>query len=361
MKYTNCIVILLSAFVLTGCSSFSSSDDEETLGTRFINYQVIAEQIPDLIIPPDLTNPESQGDFVSNSSKLSAADSAEVQLVKVSNVEVKRDAYRRWLLVNKSPSDIWPLAKEFLQSFGFKIKKEDEAIGIIETEYLESDPDVPDSSLGFFRSMLSDILKAKYTLPIADKYRIRIEATEDVNSSEVYLSLTSIEEVVIDETTLWQSRAKDAELETEMLLRLMVFLGSDQAEAINKIQDKAEVEKLPVSVYKTKRGYATLVFPYDPPKAWAHLGWVLDELDIDIEDSDAFELSYYVDLVRTNDRSFFSKLMGKSAETISIQLVVKKLEEGHSQVVFNDLSEQNEQKTIEFSFIFFKELAEKFQ
>ncbi|MGE4570506.1 MAG: outer membrane protein assembly factor BamC [Gammaproteobacteria bacterium] len=360
MKYTNCVVVLLSAFVVAGCSSFSSSDDEEILGTRVINYQEVKGEITDLIIPPDLTNPELQGDFVSNSSKLTATDTTDVQLAKVANVEVKRDAYRRWLLVNKPPSDIWPLAKEFLQTFGFKIKKEDEAIGIIETEYLESDPDVPDSSLSGFRAMLADILKAKYALPIADKYRIRIEATEDANSSEVYLSLTSIEEVVIDETTLWQSRVKDAELETEMLLRLMVFLGSDQSEAINKIQDTVEVEKLPVSVYKTKRGYATLVFPYDPPKAWAHLGWVLDELNVNIEDSDPFEQSYYVNLVRTNDRSFFSKLMGKSAGTVSVQLVVKQLEEGHSQVIFNDLSEENEQKTIDFSFIFFKELADQF-
>jgi len=360
MKYTNCVVVLLSAFVLTGCSSFSSSDDEETLGTRVINYQEVEGEITDLIIPPDLTNPESQGDFVTISGGVSDSSSSGVQLAKVANVEVRRDAYRRWLLVDKTPSEIWPLAKEFLQSFGFKIKKEDEALGIIETEYLESDPDVPDSSLGGFRAMLSDILKAKYALPIADKYRIRIEATDDKSSSEVYLSLRSIEEVVIDETTLWQSRAKDAELETEMLLRLMVFLGSDQSDAINKIQETAEVEKLPVSVYKTKSGYATLVFPYDPPKAWAHLGWAMDELDIDIEDSDPFEQSYYVNLVRTNDRGFFSKLMGKSAETISVQLVVKQLEEGHSQVVFNDLSEENEQKTIDFSFIFFKELADQF-
>ncbi|MCS5591360.1 MAG: outer membrane protein assembly factor BamC [Gammaproteobacteria bacterium] len=360
MKYLNNIVVLLLASVLAGCSSFSSSDDDEVLGTRVINYQEVEGEITELVIPPDLTKPDLQGDFVSASSGLAGTDAADVQLVKVANVEVKRDAYRRWLLVNKSPSDIWPLVKEFLQSFGFQIKKEDEALGIIETEYLESDPDVPDSSLGGFRAMLSDVLKAKYALPIADKYRIRIEATDDANSSEVYLSLTSIEEVVIDETTLWQSRAKDTELETEMLLRLMVFLGSDQSEAVNKIQETANIDKLPVSVYKTKRGYATLVFPYDPPGAWAHLGWALDELGVDIEDSDAFERSYYVSLVRTNDRSFFSKLMGKSAEIISVQLVVKQLEEGHSQVVFNDLSEEDEQKTIDFSFVFFKELANQF-
>ena len=359
MKYVNNLVVLLLAFVVTGCSSFSSSDDE-TLGTRVINYQEVEGEITDLVIPPDLTNPESQGVFASDSSTFSGADSSSVQLAKVVNVEVKRDTYRRWLLVGKPPEYVWPKAKEFLQSFGFQIKKEDEALGIIETEYLESDPDVPNSSLGGFRAMLSDVLKARYALPIADKYRIRIEATDDVNSSEVYLSLTSIEEVVKDETTLWQSRSKDAELETEMLLRLMVFLGSNQSDAISQIKKSAKVEKLPVSVYKTKTGYATLVFPYNPPKAWAHLGWGLDGLDVDIEDSDAFEQSYYVNLTRTNDSGFFSKLIGKSTESISVQLLVKQLEEGHSQVVFHDMSEENDQKTIDFSFIFFKELANKF-
>jgi len=57
MKVMNCVVILLSALVLTGCSSFSSSDDEEILGARVINYQEVEGEIADLIIPPDLTNP----------------------------------------------------------------------------------------------------------------------------------------------------------------------------------------------------------------------------------------------------------------------------------------------------------------
>ena len=207
--------------------------------------------------------------------------------------------------------------------------------------------------------MFSGILKAKAALPIADKYRIRIEATDDKNSSEVYLSLTSIEEVAADKNTQWQSRAKDAELETEMLLRLMVFLGSDQSEAINKIKDTAKGDKLPVSVYTTENGYAALVLPFDSAKSWAHLGWALDELGVDIEDSDAIEKSYYVNLARTKEGGFFSKLIGMSAENISIQLIVKQREEG-SQVIFYDLSEADEQKTIDYSFIFFKEISNQF-
>ena len=89
------------------------------------------------------------------------------------------------------------------------------------------------------------------------------------------------------------------------------------------------------------------------------MGWALDELGVDIEDSDAIEKSYYVNLVRTKEGGFFSKLIGMSAENISIQLIVKQREEG-SQVIFYDLSEADEQKTIDYSFIFFKEISNQF-
>ncbi len=50
------------------------------------------------------------------------------------------------------------------------------------------------------------------------------------------LTLASIGEVVSGATRVWQPRDKDVELETEMLLSSMVFLGNDRVEAISKIQ-----------------------------------------------------------------------------------------------------------------------------
>ncbi|SVA53430.1 uncharacterized protein METZ01_LOCUS106284, partial [marine metagenome] len=41
-------------------------------------------------------------------------------------------------------------------------------------------------------------------------------------------------------------------------------------------------------------------------------------------------------------------------------LFVKELDKANSIVVFNDLSEENEQDTIDFSFDFFNEIAAKF-
>jgi hypothetical protein len=41
-------------------------------------------------------------------------------------------------------------------------------------------------------------------------------------------------------------------------------------------------------------------------------------------------------------------------------LIVKQLDETYSQVIFVDLSDENEQDTIDYSFDFFNELAAKF-
>jgi outer membrane protein assembly factor BamC len=323
------------------------------IGGRVINYQS-DDTVDSLVIPPDLTKPSSQGMFVENAGVANNT----YKVTKVQNVEVKRDSLRRWLLVDMPPSEVWSLTKEFFRSFGFKIEKENQKIGILETDYLEIDTKVPDKSLGAIRAGLSKLLNTQYGLPIADKYRIRIESLDDPNQSEVYLTLTSIGEVVQGELRVWQAREKDVELETEMLLHLMVFLGSDRSEAINKMQASNEKPESPVSVIKSENGYATLVFPYNKKQAWSYLGWALDESYVDIEDRDVIDGTYYINVVA--DKGFFSKLLSASSLTQTYQLVVKQLDESYSQVIFVDLSEENEQDTIDYSFDFFNELAAKF-
>ena len=353
MKYIKHLVVIFIASLLTSCSMVSDPVKKIGLGSRVVNYQG-DDTVDSLVIPPDLTKPNSQGMFAENVE----VDENSYQITKVQNVEVKRDNLRRWLLVDMPPSEVWSLSKEFFRSFGFQIEKENQKIGIMETDYLEIDTNVPDKSLGAIRAGLSKLLNTQYGLPIADKYRIRIEPIDDPDQSEVYLTLSSIGEVVQGELRVWQPRKKDVELETEMLLHLMVFLGSDRSESINKILASNQKIESQVSVIKSESGYATLVFPYNKRQAWNYLGWGLDELNIDVEDRDALDGSYFIK--HTKDKGFFSKLLSTVSPSQTYQLIVKQLDESYSQVIFFDLSEENEQDTIDYSFDFFNELAAKF-
>ncbi|MDC1541477.1 outer membrane protein assembly factor BamC [Candidatus Pseudothioglobus singularis] len=353
MKITNFLILVLISLFVASCSKVTDPVKKIGLGSRLVNYEV-DENVDSLVIPPDLTAPSSQGAFT---EVIKVNDDRSV-LKKVQNVEVMRDKYRRWLLVDLPPAEVWTLSKEFFRSYGFTIEKENSKIGLLETDYLEIETNVPDKSLGAIRAALSKVLKTQYGLPIADKYRIRVEPTTNPLESEVYLTLSSIGEVVNGGTRVWQPREKDVELETEMLLQLMVFLGNDRGDAISKIQSNVEEKKTVVSVVLSDTGYASLVFPFDKNESWKLLGWALDESGVDIEDRDSLEGSYFINV--TPNKSFFSKLLATASITKTYQLILKEDTSSQTNIIFVDLSEENDEKTISYSAELFDQIASKF-
>jgi len=353
MKKINYLTVVVVSLLAVSCSKILEPVEKIGLGSRVVNYQA-EEKVGSLIIPPDLTAPNSQGAF-NEIIEVSIDDNI---IKKIQNVEVKRDKYRRWLVVDLPSSEVWSLSKEFFRSYNFKIEKENQKIGILETDYLEIETKVPDKSLGQIRSSLSKLLKTQYGLPIADKYRVRIEPIEDQNKTEVYLTLSSIGEVVNGALRVWQPREKDVELETEMLLRLMVFLGSDRADAISKIQSNVKSNELIASVTLSESGYATLVFPYNKKQTWSYLGWALDELGVDVDDRDSIEGSF---LIKANpNKGFFSKILSSMDRKTTYQLIIKEVGESRTNVIFVDLSEENEQDIINYSVELFNKIASKF-
>ena len=353
MKITNYLIIALISLFVVSCSKVTDPVKKIGIGSRSVNYES-NENVDSLIIPPDLTAPSSQGSFT---QVIEVNDESDV-LKRVHNVEVKRDNYRRWLLVELPPAEVWALSKEFFRSYGFQIEKENQKIGLLETDYLEIETKVPDKSLGTIRAALAKALKTQYGLPIADKYRIRIEPTVNSMESEVYLTLSSIGEVVSGATRVWQPREKDVELETEMLLQLMIFLGNNRDDSITKIQSNVKEKKITVSVVLSDTGYASLVFPFDKNESWKLLGWALDELSVDIEDRDLLEGSYFINV--TPNKGFFSKLLATTSITKTYQLILKEDTSSQTKVIFVDLSEENDEKIISYSAELFDQIASKF-
>ena len=352
MKIVNYLTIILISLLVVSCSKTLNPVKKIGLGSRVLNYEA-DDKSKSLVIPPDLTTPSSQSIFSEN------VESDNIMVgSQINNFELKRDNYHRWLLVDMSPNEVWRLSKEFFRSFGFIIEKENQQIGIFETDYLEIETKVPEKSLGVFRAALAKALKTQYGLPIADKYRIRIEPLDDPNSSEIYITLSSIGEVVSGEMRLWQPREKDVELETEMLLMLMVYLGADKSEAVAKIEGQKNVEVTLISTVASTNGTAALIFPYNKKKTWKLLGWALDELGIDLEDRDNVGGSFYIKV--NPNKGFFSKLIDTDIGLNSYQLYVKQITDSRSEVYFVDLSEEYDKSTQSYSIELFNNIASKF-
>ncbi len=370
------VILTALTLSLTGCFSTDVKEEVKTsiLGERDIKYYS-NKTVTSLEVPPDLTKPSSQqafliGDYAADIDEtvisFTPYNPESQSMVNVSsNIQVIRIGDRRWLKVDKKPGEVWDLSKSFLKQNGFIIKKSDKKVGVMETDFLENHPEIPEASLGIIRSALRGALQTTYTLPIVDKYRIRIEPANNGASSEVYLTLTSMEEVLTnagakEENTIWQSRPKDQDLEVEMLYRLMTFMGSDRADARAKILQAKAQQKIVVKTLKGIGGYAKLAFSLDKRDTWDNLNWALDQLNVDVEDKDVKEGSFYVKLARTEDKSILTQLFGDTHVQKSFQILVKQIASNQTEVYFNDISEENEQETIDFSYEFLGDIAKQF-
>jgi len=378
------IVFILPLFLISGCFFPDDGNIKEEapieLGELRLNYYS-NKSVSSLIVPPDLTKPDQEAafklsefasgiqedvvNFANDNNNIKEANSI---LRTPSNVIVKRSGERRWLIVDKSPNDVWDLSRTFLKQQGFAIQKANKKTGIIETDYLENRPDLPDQSIGIIRSVIRTATGQSYALPVIDKYRLRIEPTENSSKSEVFLSLTSFHEVIYNqgkgvdegENTIWQPIEKDKNLEAEMLYRLMVFLGGDVADSIQKIKNAKENNKISVRVADGFNGYAKLVFESNMRETWDSISWALDEKNINLEDKDVKEKAFYIVSTRTSDVGFFTKLFDEVAVQKKFQLQLKSIENNRTEVYFNDISEENEQETKDYSYDLFKLLESTF-
>jgi len=369
------LLISLLGVSLSGCFSNEpkekTGDSEKKLGELTINYYS-DKSVNSLEVPPDLTSPDYQKAFrISQYAKNIDENMVNFKEVKVeekvlnfskkSDITVQRSGQKRWLLINKSPENVWNLVNEFFKQTGFTINKSDKKIGILETDFLENRPKVPGQSMNFIRAWLQSIGQV-YTLPTVDKFRVRIEALDQGNKAELYLTLSSMEEVVngLKGETIWQNKVKDINLENEMLLRIMMFIGDEKATAIEKIlnaKDEDSKNAITVNLLEGINGYSKLVFNSDFLTTWDALNWSLDQINANVVDKDLQEKAIYIKEVRTSDQGIFTRLLGGEAVSMNFQLSVKPISNKITEVYFNDISEENETETKQYSFDLFKEIS----
>ena len=372
--------ILFSTIFINACvdSVIDTSNNQKRdidPGNIPMNYYA-DKTVKSLVIPPDLTSPQSQNSFriseyVSgvNETVVTFSDSEETRdkntkiLQNNSDVRVERSGQRRWLIINKSSDIVWESAKDFFRQQGFSIKKSNKKIGILETDFLENYPEIPERSLGLIRSMLSKALTARYTLPIIDKYRLRVEPIDE-KSTEVHLTLFSMKEKLAKsgnvESTIWEAYEKDLALETEMLYRLMVYMTGDEVNSRQKILQASEQKNIETKVLDNFNGYAKLQFNSNLYETWDSINWALDQLNIEIEDKDIKERSFYIKSVGTSNIGIISSILGTDALVKTYQIILKSLDENTTEVFFNDISGENEQETKDYSYDFFRNLQKVF-
>lgn len=292
------LTLSLLAVALAGCSILPDS--------RKIEYKS-AGKVQTLDVPPDLSQvarddrflvPDAAGRGSATFSAYSA-DRTPTALAQnstilplVDKVRVERSGNQRWLVVAVPADKLWDTVKDFWQETGFIINLERPDAGVMETDWAENRAKIGDDLI---RNTIGKFLDSIYSTGERDKFRTRFEPGIDPSTTDVFISHRGMEEVYTSsakDDTRWQPRPPDAELEAEMLRRLMVRLGSDEKRAEASVASaKAEPR---AKLAKSDDGAGTLEVYERFDRAWRRVGLALDRVGFTVEDRDRSRGLYFV-------------------------------------------------------------------
>ncbi len=320
MKLWHSGIIGLALVCLSGCNSLG-------LGSKRIDYQNGATQVPTLELPPDLSAPDNNdqfkvasGDSVATYSafnRTSVANNAQNSAVLpvAKGVRLEREGAQRWLVVDDQPENVWSVVRSFWQGIGLSIKKEDKAAGLMETDWSENRASIPDSPI---RSVIGKVFSNLYSSGQRDQYRVRLERSKDDKSTEIYIVHRGLVEVLSGDKTLskWEPRPEDPDLEAEMLQRMMVAFGRTQVEAEQALADAAagvpaaKAEKaLGAAKLQSDASGEKIIIISDPfDRSWRRVGLAIDSAELTIDDKDRTAGLYLLKQVKQESSGWWDKL-----------------------------------------------------
>jgi outer membrane protein assembly factor BamC len=368
MPTTSCVAFLRATAacallaLAAGCSTVDLTSDK-------IDYQS-APAPRTLEIPPDLSQLPRDDRFavpdrggvaapVTASATASAAATAAgrsqprpgmtVVAPAAPNARIERDGTQRWLVVDVAPERAFTVVKEFLPTIGLQVEREDASVGIVETAWAENRANLPQSLI---RGLLGRFLGQVYSTGEMDKFRFRVERTAG-NTSEVFVSHRGMIEVFTSQaqdSTRWQPRPSDPELEAELLQRLALQFAPAQAPAGTATAAPATraaaggaaatapelARLLPADGSSPAR--VSVNEPFD--RAWRRVGLALDRGGFTVEDRDRARGVYFVRYLdpeieqrQRDSQGFLSKLLGRDAKVEAQQFRVLVAAAGEQTVV----------------------------
>jgi outer membrane protein assembly factor BamC len=311
-----------AALSLTACSTLDSA-----LSGDKIDYRSGGTKTAGLEVPPDLTQltrdaryQQTQGGAVSAAAFQASAPAASaaptVESVKVAqqavgDMRIERLGNERWLRTSMTPEQLWPQLQAFWKERGFILTEDKPAAGVMETDWAENRGKLP---MDFIRSSIGKVFDGAYSTGELDRFRTRVERTSA--GSEVYITHRGMIEVYNTErkdSTIWEPRHADPQLEGEMLSRLMLKLGATEAVA----KTAQVVPGAPVAPARARlladRPTPTLQVDDGFDRAWRRVGVALDRSGFTVEDRDRTQGVYFVRYIDPafagkEEPNFFAKL-----------------------------------------------------
>ncbi len=311
MSIKRTAIYMLITASLVGCDSIPFINNTS-------DYKGASRSKP-LEVPPDLTaSPVSDAYSIPGSTNYStysqAQESQDAGVEKVlatpEGVRLEKAGTQRWLVVNAPAEKIWPVIREFWADQGFAVRSENAQLGVMETEWIDSEKIQKDAT-GNVGDRFDKWLDGLSGMTDKKKFKTRLDRGNEANTTEIYMTHRSVsgapddgkERVVTQlgvietgyklDTKIAQTvDARDAELDAELLRRLMVKLGVEEQKSKSIVASAVNLKH--AEVLKEADGSATLILndPFD--RAWRRVGLALDRIGFVIEDKDRSNGIFFV-------------------------------------------------------------------
>ena len=272
-----------------------------------------------LEVPPDLTaSPVSDAYSIPGSTNYSSYSQAqegqeigvEKVLVTPDGVRLEKAGAQRWLVVNSPAEKVWPVILEFWADQGFAVRSENAQLGVMETEWIDTEAIKKDET-GNLGDRFDKMLDKLSGYADKKKFRTRIDRGNEANTTEIYMTHRSVSGAPDDgknriKTQLGEidtgyklegktavaEDVRDAELDAELLRRLMVKLGVAEQKSKDIIAQGVILKR--AEVIKEADGSATLKLNDAFDRAWRRVGLALDRVGFVIEDKDRSNGIFFV-------------------------------------------------------------------
>jgi outer membrane protein assembly factor BamC len=329
------LLSVAAAMSLAGCS---------VLEPDRIDYKS-ATKSATLEVPPDLTAISRDTRYIvpgaavtANTFKTGQTQAGvPVAANSLADVRIERSGNQRWLVVSRPAEQLWPSVRDFWQDNGFLLNMDRQDVGVMETDWAENRAKLPQD---FVRNAIGKVFDGLYDTGERDKFRTRLERSG--NTTEIYISHRGMTEKLVGGTsrtnsdrTIWEPRAADPELETEMLRRLMLSLGVSQEQA--KSQATLGAPAKTTSRVAAANGAPIVQIDDGFDRAWRRVGLSLDRTGFTVEDRDRAQGIYFVRYVESNadnkEPGFFAKLFSSSKDEAPLKYRIAVRSQGESTTV----------------------------
>ncbi len=274
---------------LTACSWFAGGDGQAGDARLLVPLEV----------PPDLVTPKADPRLVRPvlpSVDSSAAGAAAAQVVDCQcnepprigeqvlpagkGVQRMREGQRRWLVAEAEPEQVWPLVRNFLDMRGYRVQRDEPAIGLLETDwkprYIDKDAAenvISDSQFNWRESL-----------------RIRIEPAKQPGYTDIFLTQRNSQRVPgeDEQESRWELRSADEDRAVEMLNRLAGYLAAED------VSDAVPLEPLKARIGVNSEQNTVIIVEAEFDLVWRRTALALDALGFTIEDHDRASRIFHV-------------------------------------------------------------------